>query len=59
MTIIKSKKSEYQEPVLNVVTLDNEISLILTSQAPPTGPGEGTSLEQIFESEEQLNSPWE
>jgi len=61
-TTNKNNKALYIAPAITTVRLDNEISLILASTGtPPYGPNEGggTSLEQLFDLEEQSNSPWE
>lgn len=54
-----NNKKLYFLPEITSIALDNEISLILTSQAPPSGPGESTTFEELFQSEETGNSPWE
>ena len=38
-----TEKRIYKNPIIEVVKLDNEISLALQS-SPPEGPGEGASL---------------
>jgi hypothetical protein len=38
-----NKKQLYIAPQIERIELDNEISLVLQSEAPPTGPGESTS----------------
>ena len=42
-----TEKRMYKNPRIEVIKLDNEISLALES-TPPQGPGEGTSLTQEF-----------
>lgn len=37
-------KKQYLAPIIEIVELDNEISLQLESAAPPSGPDEGASL---------------
>ncbi len=37
---MKTTKKEYIEPNIDVIVLDNEISLVLESSTPPIGPSE-------------------
>jgi len=39
---MKTTKKEYIEPNIDVIVLDNEISLVLESNEPPIGPGDET-----------------
>ncbi len=39
---MKTTKKEYIEPNIDVIVLDNEISLVLESSTPPIGPGDET-----------------
>ena len=48
-------KKTYITPELEIVILDNEISLVLASN-PPAGPGE--AIDPAF-FEEETKSPWE
>jgi len=48
------KKKEYLAPVIEIVLLDNEISLALES-TPPDGPGEGAFLAPEY----MNNNPFE
>lgn len=41
--IMEAKKKKYILPKIEIIAIDNEISLALES-SPPDGPGEGTSL---------------
>jgi len=56
------KKKKYQQPTIEMVQLDNEISLVLMSVDgnPPYGPGgEGASMQQVppfFNSNDPLNA---
>lgn len=34
------EKKQYTAPAIEIIELDNEISLALASEAPPTGPSE-------------------
>jgi hypothetical protein len=47
-------KREYTTPVVDIVILDNEISLVLATN-PPAGPGENNQENKDLNSE----SPWE
>ena len=47
-------KKTYQTPKLEIVILDNEISLVLATE-PPGGPGEGNQENKDLNKE----SPWE
>ena len=38
-----ANKKTYNTPDIQTITIDNEISLVLTT--PPSGPGEGKSLD--------------
>jgi hypothetical protein len=38
-------KKEYIAPCVELIELDNEISLALQSETPPLGPGEVASLD--------------
>jgi hypothetical protein len=54
MTTYINDKRPYESPELEIVMLDNEISLVLATN-PPGGPGESTP-----ENKDQYNeSPWE
>jgi hypothetical protein len=48
------KKKNYSVPQLEIITLDNEISLVLATN-PPAGPGESTPEDKDKNNE----SPWE
>jgi len=41
------KKRNYSSPLLESVELDNEISLVLQSDEPPTEPGTSNTLENF------------
>jgi len=58
MKTLKNNRKLYLSPEITSIKLDNEISLALES-APPKGPGESTTFEDLFQSEETGNSPWE
>ncbi len=47
-------KKTYQTPKIEIVILDNEISLVLATN-PPAGPGENNQENKDFNKE----SPWE
>ncbi len=47
-------KREYTTPVVDIVILDNEISLVLATN-PPGGPGEGSDENNKANND----SPWE
>lgn len=49
----KINKSEYSKPEIEVVKLDNEISLALESN-PPNGPNESA----MFDSNNPKNNPY-
>lgn len=38
---MNSNKTTYQTPIIEMISLDNEISLTLNSFTPPNGPDEG------------------
>jgi len=40
-----SQKRTYSTPQIERIQLDNEISLVLESTSPPTGPGWGQNLQ--------------
>ena len=48
------EKKNYSAPQLEIITLDNEIALVLQT-TPPAGPGESTPENKDKNSE----SPWE
>ena len=43
----KIVKRVYEQPIVNVIKLDNEISLALESDAP-VGPGEGQLIAPVY-----------
>jgi len=43
---IMETKKKYESPVIDIIFIDNEISLALESTTPPDGPGEGIVFNQ-------------
>ena len=50
-THMKEQKKTYVPPSVQRIEIDNEISLILTT--PPSGPGEGKSLQYYDDEDEE------
>jgi hypothetical protein len=39
------KKRMYKKPELKSVRIDNQISMVMMSDVPPTGPGESVNMQ--------------
>lgn len=40
------KKRTYKKPELKSIRIDNQISMVMMSEAPPTGPNESLGIQQ-------------
>ena len=45
-TINQMKKRIYKRPEVKSIRIDNQISMVMMSDVPPTGPGESMNIPQ-------------